>query len=645
MEIYKKQISYTMRLQNIILKKAKIYGYLPILIISVLISCKTEQQELVKNSNLQISLKGIEDYVEVDYTTKQSSTTKNSNNTPTAIHSYAGFDAITSIHIAEPLDGNEVTKEATIIKKYAATDTSKLENTVKYRLIFYRTSNNTIAADQEIKVGDAPNIQLDAGIAYKWIAYSINQATVPAITNNVINKTDIANKDLLYATGNLTMQYGENYLNITFKRYTTQYVVNVDIRGMFATFHDNTRVSISNGNIDLFKTADFNILTGEFQGTPESIKINGTDLKAITAGINDKKSATFYSIISSESALKDALKLNFTPLSIVMDPENEHPTGLLREFAATSVDLKHEALSVPSTRGRRYIINAMLVESAIKVGTATTEWARSNLWYSANNITGAYRFRVSPHQRDISKDSEGYISDEKDLWKFNTTTPDGTSQTNGFDPCRSVYPNNLWKLPSQIDFENLSPLTDIYLVNRNDLKTGLEANLIIGLVQVYTETRVELLAKWAKSASSNANNAYSIPYLTNETLSTMNDLFLPAIGYRANDKTITNRPTLTEVLSVSALEILGLNISNGLVGNGYYWTSKDISKDDTVLLPTYYTYRYNSNTLASINLLGLNLLSVLPSNSFTSNFSTMSWENSMNIRCVRNNSYPNEPTY
>ena len=175
-----------MRLQNIILKKAKIYGYLPILIISVLISCKTEQQELVKNSNLQISLKGIEDYVEVDYTTKQSSTTKNSNNTPTAIHSYAGFDAITSIHIAEPLDGNEVTKEATIIKKYAATDTSKLENTVKYRLIFYRTSNNTIAADQEIKVGDAPNIQLDAGIAYKWIAYSINQATVPAITNNVI---------------------------------------------------------------------------------------------------------------------------------------------------------------------------------------------------------------------------------------------------------------------------------------------------------------------------------------------------------------------------------------------------------------------------------------------------------------------------
>ncbi|MCI0921811.1 hypothetical protein [Sphingobacterium rhinopitheci] len=634
-----------MRLQNIILKKAKIYGYLPILIISVLISCKTEQQELVKNSNLQISLKGIEDYVEVDYTTKQSSTTKNSNNTPTAIHSYAGFDAITSIHIAEPLDGNEVTKEATIIKKYAATDTSKLENTVKYRLIFYRTSNNTIAADQEIKVGDAPNIQLDAGIAYKWIAYSINQATVPAITNNVINKTDIANKDLLYATGNLTMQYGENYLNITFKRYTTQYVVNVDIRGMFATFHDNTRVSISNGNIDLFKTADFNILTGEFQGTPESIKINGTDLKAITAGINDKKSATFYSIISSESALKDALKLNFTPLSIVMDPENEHPTGLLREFAATSVDLKHEALSVPSTRGRRYIINAMLVESAIKVGTATTEWARSNLWYSANNITGAYRFRVSPHQRDISKDSEGYISDEKDLWKFNTTTPDGTSQTNGFDPCRSVYPNNLWKLPSQIDFENLSPLTDIYLVNRNDLKTGLEANLIIGLVQVYTETRVELLAKWAKSASSNANNAYSIPYLTNETLSTMNDLFLPAIGYRANDKTITNRPTLTEVLSVSALEILGLNISNGLVGNGYYWTSKDISKDDTVLLPTYYTYRYNSNTLASINLLGLNLLSVLPSNSFTSNFSTMSWENSMNIRCVRNNSYPNEPTY
>lgn len=645
MEIYKKQISYTMRLQNIILKKAKIYGYLPILIISVLISCKTEQQELVKNSNLQISLKGIEDYVEVDYTTKQSSTTKNSNNTPTAIHSYAGFDAITSIHIAEPLDGNEVTKEATIIKKYAATDTSKLENTVKYRLIFYRTSNNTIAADQEIKVGDAPNIQLDAGIAYKWIAYSINQATVPAITNNVINKTDIANKDLLYATGNLTMQYGENYLNITFKRYTTQYVVNVDIRGMFATFHDNTRVSISNGNIDLFKTADFNILTGEFQGTPESIKINGTDLKAITAGINDKKSATFYSIISSESALKDALKLNFTPLSIVMDPENEHPTGLLREFAATSVDLKHEALSVPSTRGRRYIIDAMLVESAIKVGTATTEWARSNLWYSANNITGAYRFRVSPHQRDISKDSEGYISDEKDLWKFNTTTPDGTSQTNGFDPCRSVYPNNLWKLPSQIDFENLSPLTDIYLVNRNDLKTVLEANLIIGLVQVYTETRVELLAKWAKSASSNANNAYSIPYLTNETLSTMNDLFLPAIGYRANDKTITNRPTLTEVLSVSALEILGLNISNGLVGNGYYWTSKDISKDDTVLLPTYYTYRYNSNTLASINLLGLNLLSVLPSNSFTSNFSTMSWENSMNIRCVRNNSYPNEPTY
>lgn len=638
-----------MRAQYISLKKIDIYGYVSILIFSMLLSCKTDKSELATNSNLQISLNGIEDYVEVDYTTKQSSTIKKSNITPTLIDSYDGFDAITSIRIAEPLVGDEMTKEASAIKKISVT-TSKLDNTVRYRIVFYKISENTIVANQEIKVGDAPSIKLDAGVAYKWIAYSINQATVPTITNNVINKTDIANKDFLYATGNITMQYGDNYLNLTFKRYTTQYVVNVDVRGMFATFHNNTKVSISNGDIDLFKTANFNVLTGEFQGTHESIKINGSDLKAITSGVNDKKTATFYTIIESEVAIKDALKLNFAPLSIVMDKESEHPNGLIREFTTSTVDLKHNALSGASTRGRRYIIDAMLVESAVKVGTSTTEWARSNLWYAVDSTaTGRYRFRVSPHQRDVSENNTiGQIINPLDLWKFNTTTPDGTSQTNGFDPCKVVYPNNLWKMPSDVNFNQLATPSKLGILDRGEPTFS-----IIGILA--NAKPYEMTAIWNKNATSKSADGYNQLFRTNDPMTTMNDLYLPGIGYEGLvGNIIYGRPNTTAAVNLlNAVKVLPI-----ITGGGYYWTSKGLTENSTVKQPTYFMFSIDDGGLADVNVTTLVNISLLNFGNYTQKTTTDklvgivtlinendAWKCKLNIRCVRNINYPNAPTY
>lgn len=62
------------------------------------------------------------------------------------------------------------------------------------------------------------------------------------------------------------------------------------------------------------------------------------------------------------------------------------------------INLIHPALA-PSV-GRKYIITANLVESAIQVVQGGTQWARSNLWYDASAADGnKYRFRVSPHFR------------------------------------------------------------------------------------------------------------------------------------------------------------------------------------------------------------------------------------------------------
>jgi len=86
----------------------------------------------------------------------------------------------------------------------------------------------------------------------------------------------------------------------------------------------------------------------------------------------------------------DSINIRLEPLHV------ELHEGPLRKFKAHTINLKHP--EVPSAQGRKYVIIANIIESAIQVVENGVQWARSNLWYDVAAPVGyKYRFRASPH--------------------------------------------------------------------------------------------------------------------------------------------------------------------------------------------------------------------------------------------------------
>jgi len=650
LEKYKLSIMIKDTVKKHIIKLCPNNRYIILIICFSLFSCQNEKKEFLGEGNLEVSVKGVEDYVTIDNISKQSTNTRTIYPT-IEIENYTGFDAFTSVEVQTPLaiDSLKSKVNQAVQQKMASTTTSQLANTVKYQLVFFKTSDNTIAANVDMTSGEAKRIQLDVGIEYKWIAYSINETTVPTFntTTHLIDKDAIANKDLMYASNTITISSGDNFLNLVFKRYTTQYEVNIDTRGLFATIHDDSRISLNNNSNTLFQTADFNVLTGEFQGAPTNTTIDGSSLQAITPGENDIKRATFYTVVESQISPANTMSLAFAPLAITME------NGSKREFTNTTINLNNPAVTGTTTRGRKYTINATLIESGIRVGTSNTIWARANLWYSADNATSKYRFRNSPFHRDlVNKNSLNILSDPNDLWRFNTKIPGGEVQTAGYDPCTDVYPLGLWKMPSDIDFTNLRSVNannrpnNLFLLDRQE-------PWIPGLLGLVGNSRYyEIFAVWNNSNQSNTSNGYNTPYIDGDPNSTMNNLVLPGVGFANINNDIFYRPVFTSVLSIGEL----LSVLPVITGGGYYWTAKDLSNSSSLVKPHYFTFGVNGAGLLNANILELIKLNILNFDGYEESTSDRvltgattigqnNWKSRLNIRCVRNSNYPNSATY
>lgn len=601
--------------------------------IFLLSSCDNEKKESEFDGNLQISLNGIEEYIEVSDNNKKLSSNNPNSSSPIEIESYADFDAITSISTSVPVETAKLTKEASIpssIKKIATTQ--QLANDIKYRLIFFKTSDNSIVYNQEITANSPPRIRLELG-EYKWVAYSINETSVPVFDEqtNQINKTNITNKDFLYASNTVTIAPGDNNLGIVFKRYTTKYEVKINTRGMFAKLHPETRIILKNTNGNLYRTSDFNVFSGAFEGTPVTYEINAAALQAIKDNEDDIKKVTFYTITETEFTGQNGLMLQFTPLKITLDD------GVtLRNFANVTVALKHNAQAAPTTRGRKYEIDAKLVESAITVGTSATAWARSNLWYSESTpYTGKYRFRITPFQRDIVNKVNNLLVDPNDLWKFGAEKPNDPIGI--ADPCTMVYPDNLWKTPSKLDFDNLKVIqpNSLFVIDRDEP----QFDGVLGLL--FPVKYLEFIIGW--NSSSTSDNAYDILYKNSSGQNaTTRGLFLSGVGYRDGLGTAVEHPQYAALLSLGSPSQSALTVAGGLGGAGFYWYRKS---DDSGNSADYYKFQHTYAKLASLDLgiAKLDLFNTDDIENFT--LPTFSKEFKLNIRCVRNPNYPSSPTY
>lgn len=624
------------------------------------LACSKENDNNLQKGNLEVNLQGVQDYVGNEKIGSASLHKPSGNSL--VIHSYDEFDAIIDFSVSDSYasEKGDVGKFASSslanknVSKVAAA--VPIQDTVKYRLLIYKGNETTPAYNLLLSKGDVPNISLYIGYTYKWVAYSINQSTVPDVDSNIVPKATISNKDFMYDSDNIVIAEGTNYLNITFRRLTSLLEVNLDTRGMFGSVASTTNVKISNGNSGMIsRTADFNVLNGQFvANTYQDVAVNAVLMKNVDA--NDipsgmKKVATFYSVGLPSAIEANSLNIRLEPLAITLHE------GTVRTFATQNVSLTHPALTPAA--GRKYTITTNLIESAIQVVESGARWARSNLWYDASAVAGnRYRFRVSPHYRDLANfwlmpsplvgmvpfsGYNRYYTDPNDLWNYGAATPSGAREN--VDPCKNVFPQNLWTMPSSTNFRELAFISGatvkrpdaLWIVNRNDMRGGFGINLGLGTVTLFNTERYELLAKWNSLGGSKIDEGYGKWYTPNYE-SDMNNLYLSAVGYRRNstgDFEAISRPSATNVLDASLLgsNLVNLGLASGLSGGGFYWTSDNLSSGNS-----YFSFTVENTSLVSLGL--VELLSVRVLNAGTSYVSSLGTglpaTSGLNIRCVRN---------
>lgn len=364
-----------------------------------------------------------------------------------------GFDALVSSK------GPFVKKNlvASTKKAVANTTASALPTTTTYRLLIYNQDGTNLLHNVVATIGKNPEIPVEIGMKYKWVAFSINATTVPDLNNGKIAAADIANKDVLYASGTLDTQAGENLLEIVFDHKTVRFDVNIDTRGIFGGIQSFDALNIGSGTGTQFKslvnTADFDLLTGQF-GTLKAV-----DAQYTASNVADKapaltgdlvKTVSIYTILPAGTQIT-AKNLTIQPIfSIKLDHSILYPPATTelttRKYGSTATYLPMNNPSFSPEVGDQYDLSTRLIESAIKVGGIS--WARSDLWYDgSSDQIDKYRFKADAGIPPYDSNSQS------EYWNWKATTPTGTAGSG--DPCALVYPANTWRMPTQSELQTV----------------------------------------------------------------------------------------------------------------------------------------------------------------------------------------------
>ncbi|WP_411971930.1 hypothetical protein ACLCDV_18695 [Sphingobacterium sp. Lzh-3] len=193
------------------------------LICGSLYACKESKDSVAQSgkANVSIHLLGVENPV---VTTKKasngSSSTASNQTIVVPLTKTSSFEATltnessaTSGNLLRASSGNRaaVTEERT-----------PLGDNVKYKIVVYNSSGDYVTEKTYTNtVNNTSDITLDAGQAYTFVAYSVNStATVPAVTAQTDLATaslDNISADLMYFKKDLTVQAGDNNLDVVLK--------------------------------------------------------------------------------------------------------------------------------------------------------------------------------------------------------------------------------------------------------------------------------------------------------------------------------------------------------------------------------------------------------------------------------------------
>jgi len=427
-------------------------------------------KEEINGTVLRVNVAGIADNIEVEgspIASKNSMAGISSGGSviaPEKMLNLNGFDALVSVEKSNPNNKPDNAAIASSSKINATAATSLMGVGVRYRLMIYDAAdvNHTTPVTNQVCIsGTDPLIKIDAGKAYTWYAFSLNEnTTVPVVNNGIVAKTGLKNKDILLANGILNTQYGENYLNIIFNHNTARVNVAIDSRGMFGTMNTNPLKNLNVGGADVLKYGDLNVFTGTYSNTSS---YTATDVTPVNTYGNAVKTYTYYTTDNTTVVPASGLKANITATGIVQpDPFGGTNTVILPDN--TTIPFNNNAFTLAYNNS--YNLSVRLIESGVKVGGLT--WARSNLAWGTYGSIQTKIFDPNPRRAyNVTAGTGAYYF----YWGINVPG----------DYCVDVYPAGVWRMPTidelETTFKNRPYSARLYY----DVSTGGNPNGMSGI--------------------------------------------------------------------------------------------------------------------------------------------------------------------
>jgi len=564
-----------------------------------------EQTDEHEGTNLVLSINGINEGS--NSSIKQASST--TGKTKLNVKSYADVDVVTSVDNNVPFTAaSGITVKNSSSGQATAANTSlraaALPSGVTYRLYLLSSDGSQVISSQQFTVGETViTVPVSAGQTYKWVALSYNnQDAIPTITTGNPSLVLPENKDVLYASGNVTVPStpgSDVPLPITFDHVFSRIAIELNSMGVFGPMNSGA-VSVSGLTL---RTGTLNLATGALTpaATTFTPTINWSSFTNIDPVYSDAKIA--YAYTASTSTLNNIV-VSVSNLAVA------HVDNVNRTFGSTTpINI---SFNITPELGKSHRLLANIVESPLTSSLNGTKWARSNLYYdpSVNNGHNPYRF-YGTNTQTAQTDGRGYFA-------FGSAIPRKfvSSSTPAQDPCALVYPQGLWKQPSNINFSDYTTgdglLTNV-LGNILQLLVPAPAPSATGLGTNYIQYPLAASngggGNPAFGAESNVLRFYHNGQITN--VNVLSDFGSDGLVNLSLGNSYGNETAYWT--NVQGINLLGLA---GVGGWGYHAANKR-----TVLGANFVGAQGTAELLANVNLLGLNVLS-----------STFK-----NVRCVRAN--------
>lgn len=272
-----------MKTTNLLKEKTSNYFWvyaLPLLLVSLLFNACSKLETTPDNMSTRLTI-NVDGITNIDNLVETKASTNNSSvisNTLRKTESFKSNNFVVDIISEQNTVGAELEKKSALnltnasdvlgrsLQK-AATKTP-MESGVKYAFLLFDKTTNVLKHSILASSGQPIVIDVVKGYNFKWVAYSFNTSDTFDLPNqdSLVIPTPV-DKALLYASGEIDPQLGNNPVSITFDHKLTQLNVSLDSRRMFFDFSQISATFKS----DCIKSTSFNLFTGQKTGELKSV--------------------------------------------------------------------------------------------------------------------------------------------------------------------------------------------------------------------------------------------------------------------------------------------------------------------------------------------------------------------------------------